>query len=324
VIVIAIVIATLPAIQGGRRLPSTRLLEIRHLWDTTGPNDEREGFSPVIYLKAVLLAIVEGITEFLPISSTGHMILLEEYLKLSADKVFVDSFMVMIQLPAILSVVVYFWKDLWPFVGDRTETWPRINLWVRIGMAFLPAAVLGALLDDLIEAHLFNPVTVAVALVVGGILLILLEYRRHRGAIASARDIPLATAIGIGVIQCIAMIPGTSRSAATIIGAMLLGASRVAAAEFSFFLAIPTMFGATAFKLLKNGLRFNGEQWVVIAVGSVVSFLVAYAVVAAFMNYIRHRDFKPFGYYRIALGILVLAYFYPEGAARLWRLFTGS
>ena len=278
----------------------------------------------MIYLKAGLLAIVEGITEFLPISSTGHMILLEEYLKLSADKVFVDSFMVMIQLPAILSVVVYFWKDLWPFVGDRTKTWSRISLWVRIGIAFLPAAVLGALLDDLIEKHLFNPVTVAVALVVGGILLIVLEYRRHPGVVATARDITLATAIGIGVIQCIAMIPGTSRSAATIIGAMLLGASRVAAAEFSFFLAIPTMFGAAAFKLLKNGLRFSGEQWAVIAVASVVSFLVAYAVVAAFMNYIRHRDLKPFGYYRIALGILVLAYFYAGAAARLWKLFIGS
>jgi len=262
----------------------------------------------VIYLKAIILAVVEGVTEFLPISSTGHMILVDEFLKISPDASFSEAFMVMIQLPAILSVVVYFWKDLWPFVKDRDETQARIVLWAKIVIAFLPAAVLGVLLHHLLQ-KLFNPYTVAATLLAGGVILILLERTQRIGKIPTVREIGFQTALLIGFIQCIAMIPGTSRSAATIIGAMLLGASRVAAAEFSFFLAMPTMFGATAFEILKNGLHFTGEQWAVVAVGSVVSFAVAYAVVAAFMNYIRRHDFKPFGYYRIVLGVLVLGYF---------------
>ncbi|MCX5758891.1 MAG: undecaprenyl-diphosphate phosphatase [Candidatus Hydrogenedentes bacterium] len=263
----------------------------------------------MIFLKAALLGVVEGITEFLPISSTGHMILVDQWVKLSADKAFVDAFLVVIQLPAIFAVLLYFLKDLWPFVKDRGETMARIQLWIRIVIAFLPAAACGALLDKYIEAKLFNPITVGIALLVGGIVLIALERRPRAATIPTARDIPLGIAIGIGCIQCIAMVPGTSRSAATIIGAMLLGASRLAAAEFSFFLAIPTMFGATAYKLLKHGVGFSAEQWMVIAVGSVVSFLVAYAVIAAFMRYIRGHNFTPFGIYRIALAILVLVYF---------------
>lgn len=262
----------------------------------------------MIYLKAVFLAVVQGLTEFLPVSSTGHMILVDEFLKLSPDKSFSEAFMVMIQLPSILAVVAYFWKDLWPFVQDRAETRARIVLWMKIVLAFLPAAVLGVLLHGLI-GKLFHPYTVAVTLLAGGIVLILLERRKHAGQIRAARDIGFRTALLIGLIQCAAMIPGTSRSAATIIGAMILGASRMAAAEFSFFLAIPTMFGATAFEVMKNGLDFTGEQWAVVGVGSIVSFAVAYAVVAAFMGYIRRHDFKPFGYYRIALGVLVLGYF---------------
>ncbi len=263
----------------------------------------------VILLKAAILGVVEGITEFLPISSTGHMILVDEFLRISPDKIFADAFMVMIQLPAVLAVVVYFWKDLWPFVSERTERDARIVFWIKIVAAFFPAAVLGALLDKTIEAKLFNPYTVAIALLVGGIVLIALEWRPRKGKIAAARDLTFATAIAVGFIQCLAMIPGTSRSAATIIGAMLLGASRVAAAEFSFFLAIPTMVGATGFKILKHGMHFTGAQWLAVFVGSVVSFIVAYAVVAVFMNYIRRHDFKPFGYYRIALAVLVLGYF---------------
>lgn len=262
----------------------------------------------MIFLKAVILGIVEGITEFLPISSTGHMILVDEFLKLSANEAFAEAFMVIIQLPAVLAVVLYFWKDLWPFVKDRAETQARIVLWLKIAAAFLPAVVLGVLLHHALK-RLFNPYTVATTLLLGGIVLILLERRQRTAKIATARDIGFKTAIFIGIIQCLAMVPGTSRSAATIIGAMLLGASRLAAAEFSFFLAIPTMFGATAFEVMKNGLHFSGLEWAVIAVGSVVSFAVAYAVVAAFMNYIRRRDFRPFGYYRIALGLAVLAYF---------------
>lgn len=263
----------------------------------------------MVFLKAVLLGVVEGITEFLPVSSTGHMILVDEWVKLSTDKAFVDSFLVVIQLPAICAVVLYFLKDLWPFVKERKETLARIGLWVRIVAAFFPAAVLGALLDKKIEAYLFNPVTVGIALLAGGVVLIALEWKPRTGTMATARDIPLGITIGIGFIQCLAMIPGTSRSAATIIGAMLLGASRLAAAEFSFFLAIPTMFGATAFKLLKHGLHFTGDQWMLIGIGSAASFFVAYAVIAVFMRYIRERRFTVFGVYRIALGILVLAYF---------------
>jgi undecaprenyl-diphosphatase len=263
----------------------------------------------VIYLKAILLAIVEGITEFLPISSTGHMIIVDEYVKLSPDKTFADAFMIMIQLPAVLAIAVLFRKDLWPFVWDREETRARLVFWMKIVAGFLPAAVAGVLLGNSIEAKLLSPKPVATALLVGGVALIALEYRRHPGVLAAARDIPFKTAMLIGCFQCLGMIPGTSRSAATIIGGMILGASRVAAAEFSFFLAIPTMFGATAFKVMKNGLHFSGGQWLVVAVGSLVSFLVAYAVVAAFVGYIRRHDFKPFGYYRIGLALLVFAYF---------------
>ena len=263
----------------------------------------------MIYLKAILLAVVEGITEFLPISSTGHMILVDEYVKLTEDKAFADAFMVIIQFPAILAVVLYFLRELWPFVRDKEETKARVILWVKIVVAFLPAAVLGVLLHNVIEEKLFNSITVAIALLVGGVLLIVLERRPRSVIAASVRDITYARALLIGLIQCLAMIPGTSRSAATIIGAMLLGASRVAAAEFSFFLAIPTMFGATAFMVMKHGLHFSGQQWAVLGAASVVSFTVAYGVVAAFMRYIRQHDFVPFGYYRIALAVVVLVFY---------------
>ncbi len=264
----------------------------------------------MVFFKAIMLAVVEGFTEFLPISSTGHLILLDRLVQLSADREFTDAFIVMIQLPAILSVVLYFWKDLWPFHSDAGERWARFGLWVKIVLAFLPAAVLGALFDDFMEEHLFNPGVVAGALLVGGIVLIALEQRRHVTGFASARDIPAKTAFFIGLIQCIAMVPGTSRSAATIIGAMVLGSSRVAAAEFSFFLAIPTMLGATAFTVAKRGLHFDAMQWAVLGVGSVASFLMALAVVAALMNFVQRHNFTVFGWYRIALAVVVVWYFY--------------
>jgi undecaprenyl-diphosphatase len=264
----------------------------------------------VVFIKAILLAVVEGLTEFLPISSTGHLILLDRLVRLSSDSDFTDAFIVMIQLPAILSVVLYFWKDLWPFHPDGAERRARFGLWLKIVLAFLPAAVLGVLFGDFIEAYLFNPGTVAAALLVGGIVLIVLEKRRRPGQFATARDIPVTTALLIGLIQCVAMIPGTSRSAATIIGAMLLGSSRVAAAEFSFFLAIPTMAGATAYTVAKRGLHFDALQWAVLGVGSVVSFLVALAVVAALMKFIQHHGFTVFGWYRIALALVVIWYFF--------------
>ncbi|MDQ1257083.1 MAG: undecaprenyl-diphosphatase [Candidatus Hydrogenedentes bacterium] len=264
----------------------------------------------MIFLKAICLGVIEGLTEFLPISSTGHLILFDRFLQLSPDQTFVNAFDVMIQLPAILAVVVYFWKDLWPFLLDRAETRARFELWFKIVAAFLPAAVLGAAFDSTIDRYLMNPTTVATALLMGGVLLIVLENRPRTDRVASARDMSLRMAVAIGVIQCIAMVPGTSRSAATIIGAMALGASRFAAAEFSFFLAIPTMFGATAYKLMKHGLHFTAEQWLVVAVGSVVSFLVAYGVVAFLMNYIRNHNFKPFAWYRITLALVVFALLY--------------
>ena len=263
----------------------------------------------MIFLKAVLLAIVEGITEFLPISSTGHLILVDEWVSLSADRDFSNAFMVMIQLPAILSVVVYFWKDLWPFSGDRTAMRGKLILWAKIAAACVPAAILGTLFDDVIETYLLKPLPVAGALVVGGVVLILIERGKRTHRFETIADITFSLAVFIGMFQCLAMIPGTSRSAATIIGAMLLGASRMAAAEFSFFLAIPTMLGATMFTTAKHGLQFTPQQWGVIALGSAVSFAVAYAVIAGLMSYIRKHDFQAFGYYRIALGLLVIAYF---------------
>lgn len=259
------------------------------------------------YLKAVLLAVVEGITEFLPISSTGHMILLEDSLRLSQNEAFANAFMVLIQLPAVLAVVVYFWRDLWPVEQGHCSP-EKLTLWGKIIVAFLPAAVFGFAFDDLIEERLFNSTTVALALIVGGVALLLLERRRHRERFSSVHEITYAIAVLIGLFQCLAMIPGTSRSAATIIGAMVLGAGRAAAAEFSFFLAVPTMMGATAVKLVKEGVAFSPREWGLIAVGSLASFLVAYAVVALFMGFIRRRDFVPFGYYRVALGALVLLF----------------
>ena len=265
-------------------------------------------------LKAVIFAVVEGVTEFLPISSTGHMILLEEFLQFRQREQFPAAFMVIIQLPAILAVVVYFWSSLWPFGKPREDRDAVFGLWARIAVAVLPAVVLGFLFDDFIEERLFNPLVVAVTLLAGGVVLLLLERTDRRPRFERAGDAGFGRALAVGFFQCLAMIPGTSRSAATIIGGMALGASRPAAAEFSFFLAIPTMLGATALKIAKGGAAFTSREWVLLAIGSVVSFAVAYGVVAFLMNYIRRHDFKVFGYYRIALALAVLAYFFLTGS----------
>jgi len=236
----------------------------------------------LMILKAILIAVVEGITEFLPISSTGHMILVDEFLKLSQNKTFTTAFEVIIQLGAIVSVVVYFWKDLWPFAGTPERQKATWTLWMKVIVAVLPAIVLGLLFDDTIKAYLFSPKVVAITLLVYGIALIVLERFNAKKAafkINSVSAIPFGLAIAIGCFQCLAMIPGTSRSAATIIGAMLLGLSRGAAAEFSFFLAIPTMAGATVLTILKNGMAFSSFEWLVIGIGFVVAFVVAYAVI---------------------------------------------
>jgi len=264
-------------------------------------------------LKAVIIGIVEGVTEFLPISSTGHMILVDEFLELSSDKSFTTAFEVIIQLGAIISVVVFFWNDLWPFSGTKEQKSKTWQLWFKVIAAVIPAVVLGLLFDDAIEEHLFNPLVVSITLVVYGIILILLErFNANKTSfkIEKVSAISYGLAIAIGCFQCLAMVPGTSRSAATIIGAMLLGLSRGAAAEFSFFLAIPTMAGATALTILKSGLAFDAQQWIIIGVGFITSFVVAYAVIKFFMDFIRRHDFSAFGYYRIILGIIVMILLY--------------
>lgn len=263
----------------------------------------------MVFLKAIFLGVVEGATEFIPVSSTGHLILMNEIMKLTSSKVFNDAFMIIIQLPAIVAVIAYSWKTLWPFGSSAQERDAIIVMWTKVATAFAPAAVIGSLLHRIIEESLFNSITVGSALLVGGIILILLERGGIRGYITSVSDIGYRTALFIGLFQCLAMIPGASRSAATIIGAMLLGAQRSTAVEFSFLLAIPTMLGATALTLRKMGPHFSHEEWALLVVGCVVSFVTAYMVIAAFTNYIRCHDFKPFGYYRIALGAIVLGYF---------------
>lgn len=259
-----------------------------------------------LILKSILMGIVEGITEFLPISSTGHLIIVDQFLKL--EKPFSDMFEIVIQLGAIFSVIVYFHRKLNPFVHEQEKRKETIELWKKTIIGVIPALLIGGTLGKKISEHLFNPLVVSIALIVGGVILIAVESFRKKEKVFSVNEITYGFAVAVGFIQCLAMVPGTSRSAATIIGAMLLGATRGTAAEFSFFLAIPTMFAASAYSLLKHGSQMKPVEGVALAVGFVVSFLVAWAVIALFMNYIRKNDFKPFGYYRIILGILVLIF----------------
>ncbi len=260
-------------------------------------------------LKVMLLSLVEGLTEFIPVSSTGHMILVNKFIKLSENKTFVDAFQIIIQLGAILSVVVYYWDKIWPFSlklskNDRNDI---ILMWIKIVIAVLPAVILGLLFDDVIESYFFNWVNVSIMLVIYGIILVWLESGKKReGKIKSVRELPVTTAVGIGLFQCLAMIPGTSRSAATIIGGVLLGLDRVLATEFSFFLAIPTMMGATLLKIVKDGVSLSMYEWFLIGCGFVFSFVFAYGVIKVFMSYIKKHDFKIFGYYRIILGAVML------------------
>ncbi|QZY55280.1 undecaprenyl-diphosphate phosphatase [Crassaminicella profunda] len=259
-------------------------------------------------IKVIILSIVEGITEFLPISSTGHLILVNHWIEFKGS--FANAFDVIIQFGAILSVVCLYWKKLNPFSKRKSMRQKRdtMNLWMKVVTAFIPAVILGLLIGDYLD-QLFNPTVVATTLLLGGIAIILLEKRRKFPRINSIQEMTFRTAFIIGIIQCLAMVPGTSRSAATIIGAMLLGANRQVAAEFSFFLAIPTMAGATVYSLMKTGINITSNQWMLLLVGVIVSFIVALAVIAFFMKYIKKKDFKVFGYYRIILGVLILAYF---------------
>lgn len=267
-------------------------------------------------LKAVLFGIVEGITEWLPISSTGHMILLDQLVKLQVSPEFYEMFQVVIQLGAILAVVLLFFHKLNPFSPKkspkaRNQTW---QLWFKVVAAVIPSAVLGLLLDDWMEAHLYNYVVVAIALIVYGAAFLYLEQGNGRIAprIKSVHAIDYKTALLIGAFQCLSLIPGTSRSGSTILGAILLGVGRSAGAEFSFFLAIPTMVGASGLKLVKflaSGVSVTGVEIGVLLVGCLVSFLVSFLVIKALMDYVRSHSFRVFGIYRIALGIVVLIYF---------------
>ncbi len=260
-------------------------------------------------VKSIILGIVEGITEFLPISSTGHLIIVNQFVDFTGP--FAYLFDIVIQLGAILSVVVYFWNKLNPLAKGKGAAGRRetIDLWKKTIVGVIPAMGIGLVAGGYIKENLFNPVTVAVALVIGGVVLIYLERRKRESTINTIASLTYANAFLIGLIQCLAMVPGTSRSAATIIGAMFIGASRIVAAEFSFFLAVPTMCAASAYSLLKADTAPTSDQYLVLGVGFAVSFIVALLVIAGFMKFISRRNFIPFGYYRIILGIAVLCYF---------------
>lgn len=267
-------------------------------------------------LKAILFGIVEGITEWLPVSSTGHIILLDEFIKLQVSEAFMEMFEVVIQLGAILAVIVLFFHKLNPFSpkkdsSQKKDTW---LLWAKVIVAVLPSAVIGLLLDDWMDAHLYNYIVVAITLIFYGVAFLFVEKLNTKRTIREITvfDIDYRTAIFIGCFQCLSLIPGTSRSGATILGAILLGVGRSAGAEFSFFLAIPTMLGASALKLVKfllSGATAAPTEISVLVVGCVVSFLVSLLVIKGLMEYVRNHSFAVFGVYRIILGIVVLGYF---------------
>lgn len=274
-------------------------------------------------IKTVILGIVEGITEWLPISSTGHMILVDEFMKLNVRNEFMDIFLVVIQLGAILAVVILFWSKLWPFnlskqkrtMGENIVDLDKILLWVKILIASIPAAIIGLAFDDQIDEMLTGDMrafVVAAALIVYGILFIVIENLRKKETLTDLNKMSYSKAFYIGLIQCLSLVPGTSRSGSTILGASLLGTSRTVAAEFSFFLGIPAMFGASAIKLLKffmDGFTFTTDEIIILIVGCVVSFVVSILAIKFLVSYIKKHDFKAFGVYRIILGIAVIAYF---------------
>ena len=268
-------------------------------------------------LKAILFGIVEGITEWLPISSTGHMILLDEFINLKVTDEFYDLFQVVIQLGAILAVVIMYFKTICPFgfgknKEEQKSTW---NLWGKILVACLPAAIIGILFDDWLDEHLYNSVVVSLTLIIYGIIFIIIESKKFGKRETKDLDqITYKQALGIGAFQLLSLIPGTSRSGSTIIGGLILGLERSVAASFTFFLAIPVMVGASLLKLLKYilkvGLVFQAGELLLLGVGCLVAFIVSILIIKFLMNYIRKHDFKVFGYYRIILGIIVLAYFF--------------
>ena len=261
----------------------------------------------ILILKTIILGIVEGITEWLPISSTGHLILVDEFINLNVSAAFKEMFDVVIQLGAIMAVVVLYFHKL-----NRKQKHETMVLWYKVIFAVLPAAVIGILFDDAIHDRFFNPVVVAATLIIYGVLFIVIENhneRSRRRGMDSLSGLTYRMAFIIGVFQVLSLIPGTSRSGATIVGGILIGCSRTVAAEFSFFLGIPVMFGASLLKILKFGLSFTGTELVVLAIGMIVSFLVSIVSIKFLMGYVKRHDFKAFGVYRIILGILVIGYF---------------
>lgn len=266
-------------------------------------------------LKAIFLGIVEGITEWLPISSTGHMLLVDEFITLNMSEAFKEMFFIFIQLGAILAVIVMFWNKMFPFqFQDKSKPIIKkdvFSLWFKVVVACIPGGIVTILFDDYIDAHLHTPVIIAVALIFYGIAFILIENwnKKRTPAVNNLSDITYKTALMIGLLQVLSIIPGTSRSGATIIGALLIGVSRVAAAEFTFFLAVPVMIGYSALKLLKFGFSFANAELLILGIGTVVAFAVSVLVIKFFMSYIKKHDFKFFGWYRIVLGIIVLLMF---------------
>ncbi|WP_285006061.1 undecaprenyl-diphosphate phosphatase [Lactococcus formosensis] len=265
-------------------------------------------------LKIIFLGFVEGITEWLPVSSTGHMLLVDAFIHTNMTQAFKDMFFVVIQLGAIIAVIVEFWSQMNPFVnvegkGVRIKR-SVFNMWVKVVVAFLPSAVFGLFLNDFLEEHFGTPLTIAIMLIVYGIAFIVIErWNKTRvPKINTMKEITYQAALIIGMFQVLSMIPGTSRSGATIVGALLIGVSRVVAAEFTFFLAVPTMLGASAFKLLKFGLHFSLSEVIALIVGMVVAYVVSIFVIKFLMSYIKRRDFQIFGWYRIALGIIVILF----------------
>lgn len=270
-------------------------------------------------LKAVLFGVVEGITEWLPISSTGHMILLNEFVKLNVSSQFWDMFLVVIQFGAILAVILLYWKTIWPLGIYRHRKRTRIvwkkdtlSLWGKTIVACIPAGVVGVLLDDWLDEHLYNWLVVAIMLILVGVAFLVVEkiMKDRKPQITELKDLGMKQALIIGMFQLIAAVfPGTSRSGATIIGGLMIGVSRTVAAEFTFILAIPVMAGASLLKMLKFGFHFTGKETAVLGTGMVVAFVVSVIVIRFLMGYIRKHDFKPFGWYRIVLGALVIVYF---------------
>ena len=268
----------------------------------------------ILILKTIILGIVEGITEWLPISSTGHLILVDEFINLNVSATFKEMFDVVLQLGAIMAVVVLYFHKLNPLSPkkNRKQKHETMVLWYKVIFAVLPAAVIGILFDDAIHDRFFNPVVVAATLIIYGVLFIVIENhneRSRRRGMDSLSGLTYRMAFIIGVFQVLSLIPGTSRSGATIVGGILIGCSRTVAAEFSFFLGIPVMFGASLLKILKFGLSFTGTELVVLAIGMIVSFLVSIVSIKFLMGYVKRHDFKAFGVYRIILGILVIGYF---------------